>query len=196
MKKIILASASPRRADLLRSLGVDFDVLVTDADETVGDVSAAEAVAIIAGRKAEAASAVCADRIVVAADTVVAAPDGEILGKPKDADDARRMLGLLSGKTHTVYTCVCVAGGGRIYSETVATDVAMYELDGRAVENYILTGEPFDKAGAYGIQSLGGVFVRSISGDYFNVTGMPKAATARLLYLAGVDVMAEAAGKT
>lgn len=196
MKKIILASASPRRADLLRSLGVDFDVLVTDADETVGDVSAAEAVAIIAGRKAEAASAVCADRIVVAADTVVAAPDGEILGKPKDADDARRMLGLLSGKTHTVYTCVCVAGGGRIYSETVATDVAMYELDGRAVENYILTGEPFDKAGAYGIQSLGGVFVRSISGDYFNVTGMPKAATARLLYLAGVDVIAEAAGKT
>ncbi len=196
MKKIILASASPRRADLLRSLGVDFDVLVTDADETVGDVSAAEAVAIIAGRKAEAASAVCADRIVVAADTVVAAPDGEILGKPKDAADARRMLGLLSGKTHTVYTCVCVAGGGRIYSETVATDVAMYELDGRAVENYILTGEPFDKAGAYGIQSLGGVFVRSISGDYFNVTGMPKAATARLLYLAGVDVIAEAAGKT
>ena len=196
MKKIILASASPRRADLLRSLGVDFDVLVTDADETVGDVSAAEAVAIIAGRKAEAASAVCADRIVVAADTVVAAPDGEILGKPKDADDARRMLGLLSGKTHTVYTCVCVAGGGRIYSETVAADVAMYELDGRAVENYILTGEPFDKAGAYGIQSLGGVFVRSISGDYFNVTGMPKAATARLLYLAGVDVIAEAADKT
>ena len=189
MKKIILASASPRRRDLLSSLGLDFEVYATDADESAPEgVTPAELVAILARRKAEAALARCHDVIIVAADTVVSI-DGVVLGKPQDDCDAARMLRMLSGRKHTVYTGVCVAAAGDCVTETVATDVYMRRLSDDEMWNYIRTGEPRDKAGAYGIQGLGGIFVTRIEGEYFNVTGMPKEATARLLSHLGVDIL-------
>ncbi len=195
MKDIVLASASPRRRDLLSSLGLSFTVYVTDADETVaGSPTPDELVKILAGRKAEAAAAVFPDSVVIAADTVVSI-DGEILGKPENDADAARMLRLLSGRRHTVYTGVTVASGGERFSDVTATDVYMRKLGEDEISAYIKTGEPRDKAGAYGIQGLGGVFVTRVDGEYFSVTGMPKEATARLLRLAGIDVIAARAGK-
>ena len=188
MKKLILASASPRRRDLLRSLGLDFEVYVTDADENINVKSPSELVRVLAERKAEAAASVYPDCVVIAADTVVS-HDGEILGKPHDDADAARMLRMLSGSSHTVYTGVCVIADGATASETVATDVRMRNITEEEISDYIRTGEPRDKAGAYGIQGLGGIFVERIDGDYFNVTGMPKEATARLLAGVGVDIL-------
>lgn len=190
MKKVILASASPRRRDLIESLGVGFEVYVTDADESVsGSVAPAELVGILARRKAEAAARVFPDAVVIAADTVVCMPDGEILGKPRDDEDAARMLRRLSGGRHTVRTGVCVISDGIPAVEVVSTDVFMRDINEREIAGYIGTGEPRDKAGAYGIQGLGGVFVTRIEGEYFNVTGMPKEATARMLSAVGVDVL-------
>ena len=190
MKKIILASASPRRRDLLASLGLEFEVYVTDVDESVtGDVAPAELVGVLARRKAEAAAAVFPDAIVIAADTVVSTPDGKILGKPRDDADAERMLRRLSGGRHTVETGVCVISDQTAAVEVVATDVFMRDMTDEEIGDYIRTGEPRDKAGAYGIQGLGGVFVTRIEGEYFNVTGMPKEATARMLSAVGVDVL-------
>ena len=189
MKKLILASASPRRRDLLLSLGLDFEVYVTDADENVCESSPSELVKTLACRKAEAAAAKFPEAVVIAADTVVAAPGGEILGKPQNDGDAARMLCCLSGNKHTVYTGVAVISDGNLTVEAVPTDVYMREITDTEIRDYILTGEPRDKAGAYGIQGLGGIFVTRIDGEYFNVTGMPKEATARLLAGAGFDIL-------
>lgn len=187
MKRVILASGSPRRADLLRSLGIDFDVCVTDADETVDTDDAEAVVKTLSRRKAECAAAKYPSDIVVAADTVVEL-GGSILGKPKNEADAKRMLRMLSGTRHTVYTGVTVASDGEYHTDVSATDVYMNEITDDEIDSYIRTGEPFDKAGAYGIQTLGGMFVERVDGDYFNVTGMPKALTARLLSRAGLTV--------
>ncbi len=193
MKNIVLASASPRRRDLLTSLGLSFTVYATDVDESAPEeLSPGELVAVLSRRKAEAAAAIFADSVVVAADTVVSI-GGKILGKPKDEEDAARMLRMLSGSRHTVYTGVTVISDGEMFSDVTSTDVYMRELEDGEIRDYIRTGEPCDKAGAYGIQGLGGVFVTRIEGEYFNVTGMPKEATARLLRLAGVDILSAAA---
>lgn len=190
MKEIILASASPRRRDLLTSLGLKFRVYATDVDESVdGVVTPEELVGTLSRRKAEAAAKIFPEAIVIAADTVVSAR-GEILGKPRDDSDAGRMLRMLSGMRHTVDTGLAVISDGKIYTDVVSTDVYMRKLREDEIEDYIKTGEPRDKAGAYGIQGLGGVFVTRIEGEYFNVTGMPKEATARLLGLAGVNIFA------
>ncbi len=192
MKKLILASASPRRRDLLASLGLSFEVFATDADESVPiGTPPRELVGILAERKARAASEKFPDDVVIAADTVVSV-GGEILGKPKDDADARRMLRLLSGGKHTVYTGVTVISDGKVFSDVIASDVFMREIGEGEISAYIATGEPADKAGAYGIQGLGGIFVTRIEGDYWCVTGMPKEATARLLGLAGVNVLGRA----
>ena len=162
--------------------------MATDADESVPDGASPDAlVTLLSERKAACAAEVYPHDVVIAADTVVSV-GGEILGKPRDDADAERMLRMLSDNVHTVYTGVCVTADGVSECETVKTDVFMRKLDECEIKGYIATGEPRDKAGAYGIQGLGGVFVKRIEGEYFNVTGMPKEATARLLRDFGIDI--------
>ena len=199
---MILASQSPRRIELMREAGYEFRVIPARVDETplegegpfalVGRLSAA---------KAHAVAAVHAEPgdVVVAADTIVTL-DGEVLGKPADADDACRMLRELSGRTHQVATGVCLlraagtdggdAGATAGENEcapredgfTVVTDVEFYELTEDEIEAYVATGEPFDKAGAYGIQGgAGRLLVRGIRGDFYNVVGLPVAEVVRHL---------------
>jgi septum formation protein len=177
--KLILASSSPRRAEVLRNAGFVFQVRPADVDETrrpqegaedyVRRVAQAKAHAI-----AEPAHAANERAIVIAADTIVLA-EGQILGKPKDVDDARRMLRLLSGKTHEVLTALCVIDilAGKELLHVEKTRVEFLNMSDEEIENYIQTGEPFDKAGAYGIQGIAGRFATRIEGCYFNVLGLP-----------------------
>lgn len=177
--KIILASQSPRRKELLAREGIAFTVYVTDADETVSeDMAPNELVAELSYRKAQsAAQAFLGEEVlVVAADTVVAL-DNEIFGKPVDEADARRMLQLLSGKAHSVFTGVtlaCVAKEKVAYQKKVCeTKVYFYPITEEEIAAYINTGEPFDKAGSYAIQGIASKFVKKIEGDFDNVVGLP-----------------------
>ena len=178
MEKIILASKSPRRRELLAQIGVTFTVEISDADEHVCGDDPSEIVQELALRKAEAAAARHAGEsvTVIGADTIVVHAD-TILGKPKDADDARRMLRELSGNVHQVYTGVCVirGDGERAGTHTFAerTDVFVAPLTDAEIDMYIETGEPFDKAGSYGIQGFFARHIEKIDGDYFNVVGLP-----------------------
>ncbi len=170
-KHIILASASPRRRELISQICSDYEVCVSDADESgVESFTPADAVKELSKRKALAV-AEKADGTVLAADTLVAF-DGELLGKPTDKADAFRMLKLLSGRVHEVYTGVTVASGERYLTDCECTKVYFRELEDAEIEEYIATENPLDKAGAYGIQEVG-AFVRKIDGDYFNVIGLP-----------------------
>lgn len=173
MADIILASASPRRKELLTLAGVDFTVKVADVEEIIPEnASPDEVVMSLALQKAQAVSKDNADCIVIGSDTVVAL-DGEILGKPKDEENAREMLIALSGRSHTVYTGVAIIHGEKTKSFCEATEVVFNELSQEEILNYIATKEPMDKAGAYGIQGKGCVLVEKIVGDYFNVVGLP-----------------------
>ncbi len=180
MKKLILASSSPRRAEVLRNAGIDFEVRPADIDETRRPSEpASDYVQRLALEKARAAvnsETGAKDFIVIGADTVVV-NRGEILLKPDSPDDARRMLRQLSGGTHEVHTGLAVI---RVPQKTErlieeVTSVHFAKLSDAEIDAYIATGEPFDKAGAYGIQSLGGRYVTRIEGCYFNVMGMPLA---------------------
>ena len=180
--KIILASGSPRRAEILRNVGASFTVCPTDADETLDpELSPSKMVCELAFRKAKTAvehlSAADEDALVIAADTVVVY-NGQIMGKPKDEDDAFRMLKQLSCSVHDVYTGYSLAKNGFYFTEHVATTVEFLKLSDEMIYRYIKTGEPFDKAGAYGIQGKGSALVRGIRGDYFNVMGLPISALA------------------
>lgn len=178
--KIILASGSPRRKEILENAGYDFEIVTADADESLkSGISPDEAVKYLAELKGDAVRKV-ADGVIISADTVVAF-ENEILGKPKNEDDAFRMLKLLSGKTHSVYTGVCVQNGEKkaVFSEKTA--VKFYELSDEEIIAYVKTGEPMDKAGAYGIQGKGAVLVEKIEGDYLNVVGLPLARLSRVL---------------
>lgn len=178
---IVLASASPRRRELLERAGVTFTVKVSDADEHIEpETPPHEAVTFLARQKAQAVSRTCPDDLVIGADTVVVY-GGEILGKPADAADAVRMLQMLSGKTHTVYTGVCLMRGDKAETFCEQTQVTFYPLTQREIGDYVATGEPMDKAGAYGIQGRGCTLVQRIDGDYFNVVGLPVAALCRRL---------------
>ena len=174
--KIILASGSPRRAEILRNIGVNFEVRPTDAEETVDpELSPSQVVCELAFRKASAAVALLSERekssLVLTADTIVEL-NGRILGKPKDEEDARCMLEQLSGRVHSVYTGYSLSKDGFYYTEHVKTDVEFLKLTDDLIYRYIKTGEPMDKAGAYGIQGYGSALVRGIRGDYFNVMGL------------------------
>lgn len=179
---IILASGSPRRKELLRNAGISFEVLVTDVDENVNrHVSPSEFVSIISKRKAGAAVKSCIDTgrkqvIIIAADTVVHIGD-EILGKPADKDDAFRMLRLLENRWHGVYTGITVAfidnDRAEYLQDFCHTKVKFKPLSNERISEYINTGEPFDKAGAYAVQGQGGDLVEKIVGDYNNVVGLP-----------------------
>ena len=194
---IILASKSPRRRALLEQMGVrNFRVITPDIDEHMDrDLPPAELVRQISEEKARAVAAQAGpDAIVIAADTVVAL-DGVVLGKPADEEEAFRMLSLLSGNRHQVYTGLTVLRGAQAFSQWEETAVTFRPLTGEEIEAYIATGEPMDKAGAYGIQGCGALFIEGIAGDYYNVMGLPVCRLGQILGQLGVDCMALAAGR-
>ena len=179
--KLILASNSPRRREILSALGLRVEVLSPDVDEDCDRAAFTpeELVMGLACRKVRAAGQQLKnagydreDCLVLSADTVVAL-DGQILEKPRDDDDARRMLCALSGRMHEVYTGIALLSGDRLAVDVQRTAVYFRTLTKEDIETYIATGEPRDKAGAYGIQRRGGLFVERIDGDYFNVVGLP-----------------------
>ena len=170
--ELILASQSPRRRELLSLLRVPFVVRVADIDETMEkDSLPFDEVARVSRLKACAIDR-AADDVVIAADTIVVC-DGQVLGKPKDTADAARMLRLLSGRDHQVMTGLTVLRGEKCLSCTEVTDIHFRELSDREIDAYIRTGEPMDKAGAYGIQGGAAIFAERLVGDYFNVVGLP-----------------------
>ncbi len=179
--ELILASGSPRRRELLSVITTDFTVAASDADETLAPGTPPHrAVEELALRKAEAVRALHPQAAVIGSDTVVALGD-RILGKPRDKGEAEEMLRDLSGQEHTVFTGVAILapGGQRVFH--CATRVAFYPLTREEIAWYAATGEPMDKAGAYGIQGQGSLLVRGIQGDYFNVMGFPVAEVWRAL---------------
>ena len=171
--RLILASGSPRRRELLAAMGYTFEILVPDVDEHVSG-KARDVVAILSERKAKAAADQLDNGIVIASDTLVSL-NGEVLGKPEDEADAFRMLRTLSGNTHEVFTGVTIidAASGRSETRAVRTGVCFRELSDDEIHAYIATGEPMDKAGAYGIQGGAGEFVEALDGSYENVIGFP-----------------------
>ncbi len=187
---IILASGSPRRRELLSQMGLTYRVVVSDADEAVDSaLSPSDQVSLISRRKADAvAEQVGVDPLVIAADTIVSL-DGQVMGKPHSRDEAVQMLSTLQGKTHQVYTGLTLQHGSRIVTETECTSVTFRPMTGNEIAAYVASGEPMDKAGAYGIQGLGGMFVAGIHGDYFNVMGLPICRLGIVLKTFGVEVM-------
>lgn len=172
---LILASGSPRRKALLEACEVPFTVVVSEADESFpSTLSVADVPEYIAGNKAKAVARLVSDEsIILAADTIVVV-EKEIIGKPVDEQDAKRMLRLLSGKTHLVYTGVVLIRGDQKIAFTECTEVEFYALTDQQIDYYVEKFQPLDKAGAYGIQEwIGYIGIKMISGDYYNVMGLP-----------------------
>lgn len=197
-KKIILASKSPRRHEILNVAGLEHEIIVSDADETVPDgTTPAEAVKLISKRKAEAVLRYITEEkqneeygagfVIIAADTVVDV-DGSIYGKPKDIEDAERMLRSLSGRRHFVHTGVTLTDGKKSVSETVTTSVCMRDISEKEIKAYASGGEVLDKAGAYAVQGKAGAFVSSLEGDCYNVVGLPLCRTCELLSDFGIKL--------
>jgi septum formation protein len=182
--RIVLASSSPRRREILAALGLSFETRAADVDETVGaGEDAFDAAERLARAKAEVVAAAFPDALVVAADTLVVL-DGEALGKPKDRADARRTLARLSGRVHEVVTAVALARGGRIACGRESTRVHFAPMTDAEIEGYVASGEPDDRAGSYAIQGKGGLFVTGVEGSPSNVVGLP----VRLLYTLAADL--------
>ena len=195
--EIILASQSPRRKELLERMGIrSFTVMDSGVDEHEEEpLPPEELVCRLSERKAEAvAQRAPAGAVVIAADTVVSL-DGAILGKPADKLEAFRMLSTLSGARHQVHTGVTVMRDGEKQIEHETTDVTFRELSEEEIEHYLATGEPMDKAGAYGIQGYGALLVERIEGDYYNVMGLPVCRLGQMLRRVDVDCLRLAAGK-
>ncbi|MBO5339188.1 MAG: septum formation protein Maf [Clostridia bacterium] len=170
--KLVLASKSPRRREILSMVTADFTVKISDADETIEKgLDIYKIPELLARKKAETIEAKN-DEIIIGCDTVVIY-ENEILGKPKDKDDAKRMLKLLSGTTHYVVSGLAVKCSGRTYSTSETTAVVMRELSDSEINAYVEKYNPVDKAGAYGIQEMAGAFVEKIDGDFYNVVGLP-----------------------
>ncbi|HKR59328.1 MAG TPA: Maf family protein [Pyrinomonadaceae bacterium] len=187
--RLILASKSPRRAEILRAAGWTFETLAANIDETrQANETAVDYVQRLAQEKAEAVAKKLQSGLILGADTIVVVND-EILGQPRDKEDARRMLGLLSGKWHEVFTGVALlnAGNERRQLAHQVTRVRFAEISPAEIEWYISTGEPSDKAGAYAIQGRGSIFIEEVQGDYFNIVGLP----IRLVYRLLVQIYAE-----
>lgn len=173
MTDIILASASPRRSELMTLAGFRFDVICADIDEIVPEKALPQEVVMsLALQKAQAVAKDHRKSAVVGSDTVVAL-DGKILGKPRSEKEAAEMLRSLSGRIHKVFTGVAIVCGEKVTSFFEETEVEFYPLTDQEILDYVATGEPMDKAGAYGIQGRGAVLVKRINGDYFNVMGLP-----------------------
>ena len=191
MAKIVLASGSPRRQELLQRMGItDFDVRVPETDEHFpAGLTPQEIVSYISREKAEAAAKLCGpDEILITADTMVFL-DHQRLGKPADEADALRMLTALQGRHHLVCTGVTVRQGDRSITECETTEVCFRPASERELRGYIATGEPMDKAGAYGIQGLGSLLVEGIRGDFFNVMGLPILRLSRMLGQFGITFL-------
>ena len=188
MTRVLLASASPRRRELLAQLGLQFDIAAPDVDETpLQGEAPVPYVGRLAVAKAEAVPA-DAETLVIAADTTVEI-DGDILAKPADVAEARAMLRRLSGRTHQVHTGVALRRGGQTLTEVVTADVTFVALTDAQVDWYVATGEPMDKAGAYAVQGIGGVFVEKIDGSVSNVIGLPLHTVVRLADELGVSLL-------
>lgn len=189
--KIVLASQSPRRKELLGRMGLEFVTQASKIDESAFDgLEARELVATLSREKAQwIARQLDGETLVIGADTVVVR-DGAALGKPKDTEDAVAMLLSLSGRDHQVCTGVTVYRGDRVLTQVEETQVTFRELTEAEVRQYVSTGEPMDKAGAYGIQGLGGLLVEGIRGDYSNVVGLPVCRLGQMLKDFGVDCLA------
>ena len=188
--QLILASQSPRRKELLGLFGLPFVIRVADIDETMNpEISAADEVARVSRTKAMAVPRE-GDDVVVAADTIVVC-GGQVLGKPKDEADAYRMLRLLSGRDHQVMTGMTVLRGETALTVTEITDIHFRQLSDREILRYIATGEPMDKAGSYGIQGGAALFAEKMSGDYYNVMGLPVCRLGQLLKQIAPELMEE-----
>lgn len=204
MSRIILASGSPRRKELLEQVGLEFEICPAKGEEVITSTVPSEVVLELSRQKAmEIATMVASydeahkdvttpcDKLVIGADTIVAYGD-KILGKPKDEDDAKSMLRMLSGNTHSVYTGVTVVvmdenDRAGIHSFYEKTDVTMYEMSEAEIDRYVASGEPMDKAGAYGIQGKCAIYISKIDGDYNNVVGLPVAKLYQELKSIGID---------
>jgi septum formation protein len=188
---LVLASSSPRRKELLQTLGLRFSVITSDVDETTSpELTPAEVVEQLALRKAGAVAEKVSEGVVLGSDTIVVL-DGQILGKPADEADAFRMLSALQGREHTVYSGVALidAASGRSEVAHNATQVRIRPMSEREIKAYIATGEPMDKAGSYAIQGIGSTIVEGIVGDYFTVVGLPLNLTAKMLARFGLPLL-------
>lgn len=173
LPKLILASGSPRRAEILSFVGWDFEKQIADIDETpAADELPADYVRRLAREKAAAVAAAYPDRMVLGADTIVVIGE-KIIGKPKDLDDARRMLKILSGQWHRVLTGVALVRGDQTMVDCQSTRVKFGRLSDAEIEFLVEKGEPLDKAGAYAVQAQAALFIEQIEGDYWNVVGLP-----------------------
>lgn len=179
---MILASKSPRRQELLRIISADFRIIPAVGEEIIpAGTAPMDAVLMLSGQKAEEIYSRYKNEIIISADTVVAI-DNRILGKPRDEEQAFEMLSTLSGRLHTVFTGVCVIfADGTSDNFAERTDVEFYPLSESEIRDYIATGEPMDKAGAYGIQEKGALLVKRINGDFYNVMGLPISRLSRVL---------------
>jgi septum formation protein len=189
LTRFVLASSSPRRRQLLASIGLQFDVIPSAVPEELRRGEMAEEYVIrLSRQKAGAVAEANRDRWIIAADTIVVLGD-EVLEKPRDAEDAKRMLAAIAGQTHVVYTGVTLKCLEESYADThVATsEVRMLPLTAREIDWYVRTGEPLDKAGAYAAQGIGALFIESIHGSYTNVVGLPLALLFQMLRRAGLD---------
>lgn len=191
-KKIILASASPRRREILTNLGLDFDIIPADIEETIDPfLDPAELVKNLALQKAaHVAKQIGYPAIIIGSDTTVVI-DNKILGKPANFNEAFDMLSTLSGRTHTVFTGICVidTSENKIITDYEATEVTFKELSPEEIKDYISTGEPMDKAGSYGIQAIGSTLVVSVNGCYNNIVGLPVYKLSETLKEFGVDIL-------
>lgn len=194
--RLILASASPRRREILARVGAEFEVIPATGEEMLTSRKPEQAALELSRQKAEETAGTLSrdagNIVVLGADTIVSL-DGEILGKPKDKEDAVRMLGMLNGREHSVFTGVTmiVRGSGleKIISFYEETRVFMYPMTEKQIQAYIETGEPMDKAGSYGIQGKCAVYIEKIVGDYYNVVGLPVAAIYQNLEKSGIEIL-------
>ena len=191
-KKIILASASPRRKELLKSMGLEFEVIPSEVEENIENKSfSLELIENLAAEKAaDIANKIKFLSIIIGSDTVVVI-NNKILGKPKDKKDAFHMLKMLSGNTHQVISAIAVIDTetGKILKDSVVSDVTFKQLSDEEINAYIETGEPMDKAGAYAIQGFAGMFVKSINGCYSNIVGISVFKLAEMLKEFGVELL-------
>ncbi|MGD8188816.1 Maf family protein [Brevibacillus ginsengisoli] len=191
IRNLVLASSSPRRRELLSTLGLSFSIAVSDVDETTpSNYTPTEIVESLAVRKAEKIAGEMTNALVLGSDTIVVL-ETQVLGKPKDEADAFRMLTMLQGREHTVYSGVAIvdAKTNRQEVSSSSTKVKIRPLLPEEIEAYIKTGEPMDKAGSYAIQGIGATIVEGIEGDYFTVVGLPLLLTAQLLKRFDVKVL-------
>jgi len=190
MKKIILASGSPRRRELLTQIGIAFEIHKAEGEEIITSSVPTEVVKALSMQKAAEVAEKCEGDVVIGADTVVAA-NGQILGKPKDKEDAMRMLRLLQGKSHEVITGVAVLlrEQQKVINFAEVTTVHVFPMTEEQMEAYVESGEPMDKAGAYGIQGKFAAYVSGIEGDYNNVVGLPVGRLYQEVLAAGVDLI-------